>query len=123
MAEEIPSIRALSADLKLLGVEDSDALPSAPSEAQPLFSLMDTYKACISKCLAEISGLSPDTIFSALDRTQNLDKGDLILAVPRLRIKNAKPADLAAEWVAKVSSISVYASSFLNVPCSSQPRI
>lgn len=103
-----PSVHDLSADLKLLGVDDPNALPTAPTQAQPLFSLMDTYRACISKYLAEISGVSADTIFSALDRTQTLDKGDLLLAVPRLRIKTAKPADLAAEWVKKVSSFAYY---------------
>ena len=59
------------------------SLPAYP-EAFHLLNPVDVFRSCIARKLAEISAIDPNVIFSCLDWTNILDKGDLILAVPRL---------------------------------------
>jgi arginyl-tRNA synthetase len=94
------SIEGLNANLKSLGVDEP--IPELP-EASLLFSIVDLYRCYISKLLSQLSGVAPQVIFSALDRTASIDKGDLVLAIPRLRIKGANPSALGAEWASKVN--------------------
>ncbi|OAQ91500.1 arginyl-tRNA synthetase [Purpureocillium lilacinum] len=80
--------------LSLDGVRKS--FPSAHPDANPL----DLYRAHLSNVLAEISGVSSSTLYPVVMRTQGLDKGDFIIAVPALRLKGSKPDVLAKEWSA-----------------------
>ncbi len=60
----------------------------------------DFYRAHLTKVLTGVTGVDAALVYPALQWTTGLDKGDLILATPALRVKGKKPADLAAEWVA-----------------------
>ncbi|MCJ1310586.1 hypothetical protein MMC25_004251 [Agyrium rufum] len=58
----------------------------------------DTYRKHIAGTLAPITGVSASDIEPKLQWTSTQDKGDLMLAVPALRIKGKKPGELALEW-------------------------
>lgn len=78
-----------------------DPLPQYPN-CYPDLNPVDVYRAHLTSILAEVTGVSADIVYPALQWTQTLEKGDLVLPVPALRIKGKKPAELAEEWVAKV---------------------
>ncbi|KAL8828398.1 MAG: hypothetical protein Q9191_002614 [Dirinaria sp. TL-2023a] len=59
---------------------------------------VDLYRHEIAKGLAPVTGKSENEIYDRLAWTQTLDKGDLGLAAPSLRIPGKKPAEQAAEW-------------------------
>ncbi|KAK3372299.1 arginyl-tRNA synthetase [Podospora didyma] len=66
----------------------SMSIPGASPSTNPL----DILRLAIAKELAHATGLDAGFIFASLDRSATIDKGDLILAVPRLRIKGKPPA-------------------------------
>jgi len=68
-------------------------------EANPV----DIYRAHITSILTEVTGVDAAVIYPALQWTQTLEKGDLVLPIPALRVKGKKPDQLAAEWLEKVS--------------------
>lgn len=68
--------------------------------ASTLNNPVDIYRQKISEALAPITGKPESEVYDRLAWTQTLDKGDLGLAVPSLRIKG-KPAELGAEWAEK----------------------
>jgi hypothetical protein len=72
------------------------------SGAFPSINPVDIFRCVITEELAQITGLDTNFIYPALEWTSSLDKGDLILAVPRLRVKGS-PAEKAASWAAAVS--------------------
>jgi arginyl-tRNA synthetase len=63
---------------------------------------MDLYRAHLTNVLHDVTGVDRNVIYPALQWTSGLEKGDLILAAPALRVKGKKPEDLAKEWVGKV---------------------
>jgi len=71
-------------------------------DCHPEINPFDLYRAHLTNILADITGVDTKIIYPALNWTASLDKGDLTLAVPALRIKGKKPDELAAEWSAKV---------------------
>ncbi|CAK7268953.1 arginyl-tRNA synthetase [Sporothrix epigloea] len=60
----------------------------------------DLYRAHLTNVLTKVTGVDASLVYPALQWTTGLDKGDLILATPALRVKGKKPDALAAEWVA-----------------------
>ncbi|TVY17327.1 Cytoplasmic arginine--tRNA ligase [Lachnellula arida] len=66
-------------------------------EANPV----DIYRAHITSILTEVTGVDAAVIYPALQWTQTLEKGDLVLPIPALRVKGKKPDELAAEWLEK----------------------
>jgi hypothetical protein len=72
----------------------------------PEVNPVDIYRAHLTSILTEVTGVDANIVYPALQWTQTLEKGDLVLPVPALRIKGKKPAELAAEWVEKVSRTS-----------------
>jgi len=62
---------------------------------------VDLFRQKISEALAPLTGKPEKEVYDRLAWTQTLDKGDLGLAVPSLRIQGKKPAELGAEWVEK----------------------
>ena len=83
--------------LGLLGIKDLPNIPSARPELNPI----DVYRLHLTSILSDITGVDQAIIYPALQWTLTLDKGDLVLPVPALRIKGQKPPALAAEWAAK----------------------
>ncbi|SPO04574.1 probable arginyl-tRNA synthetase, cytosolic [Cephalotrichum gorgonifer] len=79
-----------------LPVEKLDAYPNCYPEVNPI----DVYRSHITTLLKDVTGVDTSIIYPALQWTQSLDKGDLILATPALRIKGKKPTELAEEWAA-----------------------
>ena len=71
-------------------------------ECYPAVNPMDVYRSHITTLMHGVTGVEPAIIYRAIQWTQSLDKGDMILAAPALRIKGKKPAELAEEWAAKV---------------------
>ncbi|ATY61415.1 arginyl-tRNA synthetase [Cordyceps militaris] len=73
-----------------------DKLPNCFPDINPV----DIYRAHITSILSDITGADKSLIYPVLQWTATLDKGDLMLAIPALRIKG-KPDDLGKQWVEK----------------------
>lgn len=96
----LPSVESLQSQLASLGI--SDPLPIF-LDSNPTTNPVDVFRCYIADTLAPIGGVDGKLIYSALEWTQSFDKGDLILAIPRLRLKGKKPNEIATEWAKKVS--------------------
>ncbi|RPA76606.1 arginyl-tRNA synthetase [Ascobolus immersus RN42] len=92
-----PSLEELSNKLSSLGLKDP--LPKFEG-SNPSTNPVDIYRCYIADQLAPITGVDAKVIYPGLEWTSSFEKGDLVLAVPRLRLKG-KPQDLAAEFAAK----------------------
>ena len=88
----------LTDHLSTLGITELTRYPNSNPELNPV----DIYRSHITDNLASITGADAGVIYPAIQWTQTLDKGDLVLAVPALRIKGRKPTELALEVVEKV---------------------
>lgn len=88
----------ITASLASLGVTDLASIPPAHPDQNPL----DIFRAHIAERLAPLAGVDIEAIFSGLDRSTKPETGDFVLAIPRLRIKGAKPQELGAKWGAQV---------------------
>jgi hypothetical protein len=95
-----PSLESLNERLQSLAI--NDPLP-VYANSNPTSNPVDIYRCYIAHNLAPITGVDISLVYPALEWTQTLDKGDLIVAAPRLRIKGRKPDELAKEWAEKVS--------------------
>ncbi|KAF3909741.1 hypothetical protein AA313_de0209653 [Arthrobotrys entomopaga] len=97
MPPSIDTIENVQAMLSELGIEEPlPKFEAASTTTNPI----DIFRSYIAEDLSKVSGINKDTIYPALEWTQTPDKGDLILAVPRLRVKG-DPKAVAADWVAK----------------------
>ena len=85
----------------LKGLSLATPLPKYPN-SYPDVNPVDIYRAHLTSILPEVTGVDATIIYPALQWTQTLEKGDLVLPIPALRIKGKKPDELAAEWLAKV---------------------
>jgi arginyl-tRNA synthetase len=85
--------------LGALGLKESlQRYPNCYPDVNPV----DVYRAHLTSILTEITGVDSAIVYPALAWTQTLEKGDLVLPVPALRVKDKKPGELAEEWAAKV---------------------
>ncbi|KHJ33142.1 putative arginyl-trna synthetase [Erysiphe necator] len=67
----------------------------------PELNIVDLYRAHLTSILTKVTGVDESIVYPALQWTQTLEKGDLILPIPALRIKGKKPNELASEWIEK----------------------
>lgn len=81
-----------------LPVEKLDQYPGCFPAVNPF----DVYRSHLTTLLHGVTGVDTSIIYNALQWTQSIDKGDLILAAPALRIKGRKPNELTEEWAEKV---------------------
>lgn len=81
-------------------------IPPYPG-SYPDVNVIDIYRNYLTITLHKVTGVDEGVIYPALQWTQTLDKGDLNLAVPRLRVKGSSPASLAQEWAEKVRLLIV----------------
>jgi len=81
-------------------LEVLDTLEKYPN-CYPEINPQDIYRSHITSILHKITGVDTSIIYNALQWTLSLDKGDMVLAIPALRVKG-KPADLGAQWMEKV---------------------
>jgi arginyl-tRNA synthetase len=98
----------LTATLRSLGISKVPQLPNT----SPALNPVDVYRSHITELLAPIAGVDPKIVYNALQWTQTLAMGDLILPVPALRVKGKKPDELAKEISEKVSHDSLSTSLF-----------
>lgn len=96
MAPGIDELVKLTSDLKLDSIRDK--FPACYPETNPI----DVYRAHLTNVLEEITGVDPKIIYNAIQWTSGMDKGDLIIAAPALRVKGKKPDELVKEWSEKV---------------------
>ncbi|KAL1627868.1 arginyl-tRNA synthetase [Diplodia seriata] len=94
---QAPSVDDVAATLKNFGLSD---VPKAPN-THPELNAFDIYRSHITELLSQASGVDPKIIYPTLQWTQSLEKGDLTLAVPALRLKGKKPDELAKEIAEK----------------------
>ena len=87
---------------KLESLNLKNDLPKYPN-CFPAYNPVDIYRAHLTEILAEITGVDATIVYPALQWTLTLEKGDLVLPIPALRIKGKKPDDLAKDWIAKAS--------------------
>ncbi|ODQ66441.1 arginyl-tRNA synthetase [Nadsonia fulvescens var. elongata DSM 6958] len=92
------SIDSITERLQAFGITDElKNYPGSNITQNPY----DIFRCYITEQLSKVSGVSEDLIYPALEWTNSSERGDLIIPVPRLRIKGAKPNDLAVEWTDK----------------------
>ena len=92
----------LATKLKALSVASLPKYPNCYPEVNPV----DIYRAHLTEILTEVTGVDAAIVYPALQWTQTLEKGDLVLPVPALRVKGKKPPELAAQWVENVCQSS-----------------
>jgi arginyl-tRNA synthetase len=95
-------MESFTSNLASLGVKDLLSIPSAYPDQNPL----DIFRIHIAERLAPLAGVEPEAVFAGLDRATKPETGDFVLAVPRLRIKGAKPQELGEKWQSQVLSLS-----------------
>ncbi|PHH86394.1 hypothetical protein CDD83_10309 [Cordyceps sp. RAO-2017] len=66
----------------------------------PDINPVDVYRAHITSILHDVTGVDRTVIYPALQWTATLEKGDLVLAIPALRVKG-KPDELGKQWLEK----------------------
>lgn len=89
-------IKVISNELGKLGLNN----PTTIEGSYPNHNVLDLLRNYITDELHQISNVDKSIIFESLDIPTTLDKGDLIIPVPRLRLKGINPKDKAAEWAA-----------------------
>ncbi|KAF8466669.1 hypothetical protein BDZ91DRAFT_657693 [Kalaharituber pfeilii] len=97
-APEAVSIDEVNEKLSKIGLNE---LITPFPESNPGTNPVDIFRCYIADRLSAISGVDKSLVYPALEWTNQFDKGDLILAVPRLRVKGKKPDELAKEWAEK----------------------
>ncbi|AMD19247.1 HBR346Cp [Eremothecium sinecaudum] len=69
--------------------------------SHPESNVVDFARNYIANELSKIANVASPLIYEALEWTNTLERGDLLIPVPRLRIKGANPKDLALDWASK----------------------
>lgn len=95
MAEELAA--------KVSGLSLDDLTAKYPN-CYPTINPFDLYRGHLANILHDITGVDHKIIYPNLQWTSGLDKGDIILAAPSLRVKGRKPDELAKEWLDKASA-------------------
>jgi hypothetical protein len=93
------SVAELTATLANIGISE---VPQEPN-TYPTLNPVDLYRSHITELLAPVAGVDRKIVYNSLQWPNTLDKGDLVLAVPALRLKGKKPPELALELSQKVS--------------------
>lgn len=94
------AVSSLADQLKTLDLGTPlSTFPNCYPDVNPV----DIYRAHLTTLLTQVTGVEASIVYPALQWTQTLDMGDLVLPVAALRVKGKKkPAELAEEWVANV---------------------
>jgi len=98
----VPDLHHVTATLKSLDIADLPALEGV--QLYPERNPIDVYRAVIIEQLHNITGVEQSIVNNAVQWTQDLKHGDLVLPVPALRIKGKKPDELAQEIADKFDS-------------------
>lgn len=76
------SVNTITESLAALGLKNSPSIESS----HPDYNVVDVMRNYITNELHSITGISKDVIFPALDSPSTLEKGDLLVPLPRLRL-------------------------------------
>ena len=98
-SKETISIAALQQKLQALGADPSVL---DHESADILTNPLDIYRSYLANDLTKILECGWQLIYDAIHWTNQLSNGDLILIVPKLRLKGAKPAEVTRELSGKV---------------------
>ncbi|KAL6950003.1 hypothetical protein ACO0QE_000672 [Hanseniaspora vineae] len=94
--------------LNKLNLEDNSAsnLKVAPN-SYPKENVIDFYRNYIAEQLSKITEIDSSIIFPALEWTNTLVKGDLLIPVPRILRgkKGVNPQEIAKEWSEKLNAL------------------
>lgn len=108
------SIESLEAQLDNLGIHSP--VPKYP-DTQVLQNPIDIYRSYLTHLLVPLVGAEPQVVYDSLQWTNNLGHGDILLVVPKLRLKGVKPAEYAKELASKVYSFHSTQCPLAHVPC------
>jgi arginyl-tRNA synthetase len=72
-------------------------------DAFPQINPLDYYRIMIAYEISRLTDVDKISVFSSLDHTSVPEHGDLMLAIPRLRIKGVLPIDLGQKIASEVS--------------------
>ena len=95
------TLQGLQSLLHTIGV-DYSIPPSDFPQANVLINPIDIYRCYLATFIAKIVGCDAQLAYDALQWTTTLVKGDLVMVVPRLRLKGVQPNQLAIEIASKV---------------------
>ena len=82
---------------------DKATMSTMNGHTPPAMNPVDFYRTEVSQTLASVTDLKAEEIHSRLQWSKTLDNGDLNLPVAALKVKGAKPAELALQWADKAS--------------------
>jgi arginyl-tRNA synthetase len=85
------TLQGLTAVLSGLGADAIPSIPGNPSAAQPLTRPTDIYRIYLAHIIANLTGCSLPLAYDSLQNPTSPANGDLVLPVPRLRLKNKSP--------------------------------
>ncbi|KAI5962808.1 SYR1 [Candida theae] len=91
------SANAITQELSKLGLNQ----PEPAKDTYPEYNVVDVFRNYIGDELNRISGIDKDIIVQALDTPKLLDQGDLIVPIPKLRLKGINPSEKSKEWAEK----------------------
>ncbi|KAL3471933.1 hypothetical protein BJX99DRAFT_236443 [Aspergillus californicus] len=100
IASTMASAASLPAAVESLSLQTSSETSKFPN-CYPSLNPVDTYRQHIAETLAAAADLDAEKIYTRLQWTNSLDKGDLVLPVPSLQIKGKKPQEICAELAEK----------------------
>ena len=92
-------IATLQATLESLGVHSP--VPKF-ADTHILQNPLDLYRSYLAQILVPLVSADPQLVYDSLQCPNNSAHGDLVLVVPKLRLKGIKPADYAKELESKV---------------------
>ena len=104
MAEPpVEALSALQSNLGKLGIQ-----PPSPNFAGShiLHNPIDVYRSHLAEILRPLINTDPQLIYDSLQWTNSLVHGDLVLVVPKLRLKGVKPTEYAKELEPKVCAVA-----------------
>lgn len=76
------SVNTITESLASLGLKQSEEI----ANSNPAYNVVDVMRNYITNELHDLTGISKDVIFPALDSPSTMDKGDLLVPLPRLRL-------------------------------------
>lgn len=88
------SVETISDSLKQLGLSQ----PAAIEGTHPQYNVVDVFRNYIAEELHRISSVDKSIIIQALDTPKVLDQGDIIVPIPKLRLKGINPNEKSKEW-------------------------
>lgn len=84
-----------------IGQNSHTSRPKLSEKSEQVVYPLDTLREDISIVLNSISGIGRSLIVNALESTNSMDRGDLILPLPKIKV--ADPVAIAKRWATELS--------------------